>query len=147
MGRIGKLELEAIGDLTINLPTIYLVGDEKGLNVSVDKSLRISNQGNEVIAEITTILHEHLPGKLASIDEVKAKDLVYGNRVESEERERVVRLAREEMQSALDFVQKECEEILTLEKVTTGILDVGNGGECELCNGRERNGECWISPE
>lgn len=143
MERVGTLELESSGILTVDLPTTYLYGDGKGLDVIVDKSIKISSQGATIYGEIITVLFEQFPKLYPNIDEIKAKDLVDSHGVEREVRERVVRLAREEIQSILDFLQKGVGEISTLEKVTTGILDVENGGECEFCNGRERNGDCW----
>jgi hypothetical protein len=61
--------------------------------------------------------------------------------VDRAERQRGVRLAREEMQGALEWPLM-LNGRADLETATAEIVDVALGGDCELCDRNHRNGDC-----
>lgn len=138
--------------IDINLEDTWVVGNERGLDSLVQTSIKSSQMPTPdfsgripliVTVETRTRLTECLPPVCHSRDGIETVDRIWGREVERAERERIVRVAREEIQAAIEWTH-----VLArgrdLEMATTGILDVGVGGECDLCEKKHRNRECWF---
>jgi hypothetical protein len=137
--------------LEIDPLEIWVVGDEKALEVVVEKSIQIARKFKPAIGgqeplmttfETMTRLYEMLPVRLEGMAEIEAQDQLVGRGVDRARRQRGVRLAWEELQCALEWFSGLGGG--GLETATIGILDVVFGGKCELCNHSHRNGKCWV---
>ena len=144
-----------IKKLTVEMPEMLMLRDERGLIASTWKMVKITvdygdiaEEGNAtpgVKLEQRTDLHEKLSN---SVEEKDESGLGLGG-FTFEERERALRLARMEIQGALETVIPFAEDFRDLEQATTGILGTvaPDRVECEYCPIRHRNGDCrlpWV---
>ncbi|CZR57030.1 uncharacterized protein PAC_06919 [Phialocephala subalpina] len=140
--------LAKIGDFRQQYTTFDLKGlrykvqyDAKGLNTSVRKSVRVRKEedGDAVVIVRTVELSEMYATRPPETDPDES------NGIYRVDREKAIRLAREEIQGVLEFAFVKVPGFRPLEPVSSGILDVRVGRECEYCDlGGHRNGDCEL---
>lgn len=118
--------------------------DTNGLEVDVQKLITIAKDEGGVRGHFTltsvTKLNEFYKTRPPAVDPDKV------NGIDMIDRERELRLAREEIQGVLEFVFVQDANYKPLEVASTGIMGVRSGVKCEFCDvGGHRNGDCELS--
>lgn len=132
----------------IDGPQYEVKCDDRGLKVVVMRSLvvqRVLGEKDITIQESLTISEEFLTEELR--EEELREEVVRG--IAKEEREKEVRMARQEMQGVIELFEaigNVSEHWRSLDRGSTGILEVVGDGEmeCEYCDERHRNGDCIL---
>jgi hypothetical protein len=140
---------DTFATLTIEDPEMFVLADANGLDVSIEKNLKIKRERegalvSEVKFERMTTLIEVLPDVIGG--EMSQDDTERLGAFSAQQRERAVRLVRMEIQGALETVMPFAQDFEELEEATTGILDIVplERVECEYCPVRHRNGDCLL---
>ena len=143
---------------TVQYPIYALRGDEKALVVNVERSVEVERyvplwdngrgeEGRWTRIITTTIMQEEFPPYPLPIRDRLPTD--YHLKLVSNKR--IVGLAREEIQGALDSFRGSWNDsprwasmMRLFEHATTGIWEVRIlVGECEVCGRNHQNAECW----
>jgi len=132
----------------IDGPQYEVKCDDRGLKVVVMRSLvvqRVLGEKDITIQESLTISEEFLTEELG--EEELREEVVRG--IAKEEREKELRMARQEMQGVIELFEaigNVSEHWRSLDRGSTGILEVVGDGEmeCEYCDERHRNGDCIL---
>ncbi|KAE8451516.1 hypothetical protein EG329_003589 [Mollisiaceae sp. DMI_Dod_QoI] len=114
--------------------------DAKGLNSSVRKGVTVkkSEDSEDIVMVRSVDLAEAYETKPPDIDPENI------NGIARKDREKALRLAREEIQGALEFAFVKVPSFRPLGTASTGILDVIPSMECEHCGFGHRNGDCEL---
>lgn len=144
----GEMLLAKIGDFYHDFTTFDMKGlrykvpyDAKGLNASVRKGVEVRNDedGRSVYIVRSLELNEAYATRAPGTD----PDEVNG--IGRREREKALRLAREEIQGVLEFAFVKVPQFRPLEATSSGLLDVRAERECEYCDLEgHRNGDCEL---
>ena len=129
--------------LKINRPEYEVKCDDRGLRAVAQHGMVVQRKlgGEDIsIQEWIGISEEYLPEMLE--EEELMVDMVKG--VGRENREREVRMARQEMQGIFELFEGVDDLLVVLDKGTTGIFEVvkEEDKECLYCDARHRSGDC-----
>lgn len=146
LGSLGSMRL--FSGTQIDGPQYEVKCDDRGLKAMVMRGLvvqRMLGEKDITIQESLTITEEFLMEELG--EEELREEVVRG--IAKEEREKEVRMARQEMQGVIEHFEGMGyirEHWRSLDRGSTGILEVVGDGEmeCEYCDERHRNGDCIL---
>lgn len=134
----------SVGTDEIDTPSTELLGDNKNLIVRASKILlltrELKKESNTTYPSISLkrhiMLREELPTYVTGLEKTSTRGY--------EQRDRIIRLARMELQGAMETMRPFARNFRRLEPATTGMTEAPARPECEYCSSEHRNGDCLL---
>lgn len=144
----GLVMTKPLSELRVDSPEYHVECDDRGLHASAMRNVVVEKEpGKEdiTIEETLTTVEKFLPD-LPS-EEKMALDVIEG--IGKEERERMVRLMRQEMQGVVEYawtIPQVGENWVDMDDTSTAVFEETREAEieCLYCDKRHRNGACML---